>query len=180
MIERERLTELNNAPEQPGDYVLYWMQNSQRAEFNPALEMAIAGANRLGLPVIVGFGLTADYPEANARHYAFMLEGLAETARALRQRGLGFAIRFGNLDDVALSLAKRARSSSAIAATSVRSGSGTRVSRPKLGAACCRSKATSSFRSSWSRPSPRSVRGHCAPNCCGCATNSCARFAVRT
>jgi deoxyribodipyrimidine photo-lyase len=108
VIERERLTELNNAPEQPGDYVLYWMQNSQRAEFNPALEMAIAGANRLGLPVIVGFGLTADYPEANARHYAFMLEGLAETARALRQRGLGFAIRFGNLDDVALSLAKRA------------------------------------------------------------------------
>jgi deoxyribodipyrimidine photo-lyase len=44
------------------------------------------------LPVIVGFGVTADYPEANARHYAFMLEGLVETARALRQRGLGFAI----------------------------------------------------------------------------------------
>ncbi len=108
MIERERLTELNDAPEQPGDYVLYWMQNSQRAEFNPALEMAIAGANRLGLPVIVGFGLTADYPEANARHYAFMLEGLAETAHALRQRGLGFAIRLGNPDDVALSLAERA------------------------------------------------------------------------
>ena len=80
MIEPERLTELNDAPEQPGDYVLYWMQNSQRAEFNPALEVAIAAANRLGLPVLVGFGLTADYPEANARHYAFMLEGLAETA----------------------------------------------------------------------------------------------------
>jgi deoxyribodipyrimidine photo-lyase len=46
--------------------------------------VAIAAANRLGLPVIVGFGLTADYPEANARHYAFMLEGLAETAQALR------------------------------------------------------------------------------------------------
>ena len=108
MIERERLTELNNAPEQPGDYVLYWMQNSQRAEFNPALEVAIADANRLGLPVTVGFGLTADYPEANARHYAFMLEGLAETAHALRQRGLGLAICFGNPDDVALSLAERA------------------------------------------------------------------------
>jgi len=108
VIERERVTELNNAPEQSGDYVLYWMQNSQRAEFNPALEVAIADANRLGLPVIVGFGLTAEYPEANARHYAFMLEGLAETAHTLRQRGLGFAIRLGNPDDVALSLAKRA------------------------------------------------------------------------
>ena len=35
MIEPERLTELNDAPEQPGDYVLYRMQNSQRTEFNP-------------------------------------------------------------------------------------------------------------------------------------------------
>ncbi len=108
MIEPQRLTELNDAPEQPGDYVLYWMQNSQRAEFNPAVEMAIAEANRLGLPVLVGFGLTADYPEANARHYAFMLEGLAETEHALRQRGLGFVIRLGGPDDVALGLAQRA------------------------------------------------------------------------
>jgi deoxyribodipyrimidine photo-lyase len=108
VIEPERLTELNDAPEQPGDYVLYWMQNSQRAEFNPALEVAIAEANRLGLPVLAGFGLTPDYPEANARHYAFMLEGLAETQHALRQRGLGFVIRLGNPDDVALSLAQRA------------------------------------------------------------------------
>ncbi|MBV9202113.1 MAG: deoxyribodipyrimidine photolyase, partial [Alphaproteobacteria bacterium] len=47
MIEPQRLSVLNNAPERPGDYVLYWMQNSQRAEFNPALEVAIAEANRL-------------------------------------------------------------------------------------------------------------------------------------
>src|SRR5437868_8924383 len=84
------------------------MQNSQRAEFNPALEVAIAEANRLGLPVLVGFGLTADYPEANARHYAFMLEGLAETGHALRQRGIGFVIRLGNPGDAALGLAQRA------------------------------------------------------------------------
>jgi deoxyribodipyrimidine photo-lyase len=108
VIEPERLTELNDAPEQPGDYVLYWMQNSQRAEFNPALELAIAEGDRLGLPILVGFGLTADYPEANARHYAFMLEGLAETKYALRQRGIGFVIRLGSPDDVALNLTQRA------------------------------------------------------------------------
>ena len=62
MSDPERVTELNDAPEQPGDYVLYGMQNSQRAECNPALEAVIAEANRLGLPVLVGFGLTADYP----------------------------------------------------------------------------------------------------------------------
>jgi deoxyribodipyrimidine photo-lyase len=108
VIEPQRLAVLNDAPERAGDYVLYWMQNSQRAEFNPALEVAIAEANRLGLPVLVGFGLTEDYPEANARHYAFMLEGLAETERALRERGLGFAIRLGSPDEVALRLARRA------------------------------------------------------------------------
>jgi deoxyribodipyrimidine photo-lyase len=108
VIEPERLAELNDAPEQPGDYVLYWMQNSQRAEFNPALEVAVAAANRLGLPVLVGFGLTENYPEANARHYAFMLHGLAETEQALRARGLGFVIRRGSPDEVALGLAPRA------------------------------------------------------------------------
>jgi deoxyribodipyrimidine photo-lyase len=67
VIDPRRCTELNDAPERNGDYVLYWMQQSQRAAFNPALEAAIAAANRLDLPVLVGFGLTESYPEANAR-----------------------------------------------------------------------------------------------------------------
>lgn len=108
MIEPQRLIQLNGQPEQPGDYVLYWMQQSQRATFNPALEAAIAEANRLSLPVVVGFGLTDGYPEANARHYAFMLQGLAETERTLRARGLGFVARHGAPDAVALDLARRA------------------------------------------------------------------------
>jgi deoxyribodipyrimidine photo-lyase len=33
----------------------------------------------LDLPVLVVFALTDSYPEANLRHYRFMLEGLAET-----------------------------------------------------------------------------------------------------
>ena len=107
-IEPERIVELNEAPERPGDYVLYWMQQSQRAQFNPALEMAVAQANRLALPVVVGFGLTDGYPEANARHYTFMLEGLAETAEAIDARGLRFVIRRGGPDDVAIALAQRA------------------------------------------------------------------------
>ena len=108
MIELQRVVLLNDMPEQPGDYVLYWMQNSQRAQFNPALETAIDEANRLRLPVLVGFGLTEDYPEANARHYAFMLEGLAETEQALQARGLGFVIRRGSPAKVAIELAQRA------------------------------------------------------------------------
>jgi deoxyribodipyrimidine photo-lyase len=108
MVERERLSELNAAPEQPGSYVLYWMQQSQRAIFNPALEVAIAAADRLRLPLVVAFGLLDTLPHAKARHYAFMLEGLAETAAALRERGIAFVIRRGSPDEVVLGLAGQA------------------------------------------------------------------------
>lgn len=108
MIERERLQLLNDAPEVPGDHVLYWMQQSQRAAFNPALEWAVASANRLRLPVVVGFGLTDGYPEANARHYAFMLEGLREVEASLAKRGVAFVMRRGPPDAVAIELAQRA------------------------------------------------------------------------
>ena len=108
MVERERLQLLNDAPEVPGEYVLYWMQQSQRAAFNPALEWAIANANRLRLPVVVGFGLTDGYAEANARHYAFMLEGLREVDAVLARRGIAFVIRRGAPDTVAIELAQRA------------------------------------------------------------------------
>jgi deoxyribodipyrimidine photo-lyase len=108
LVEPQRLLELNDAPERSGDYVLYWMQQSQREAFNPALEVAIAAANRLALPLLVGFGLMDDYPQANARHYAFMLEGLRETARRLRARGIAFVMRLGSPELVAASLARRA------------------------------------------------------------------------
>jgi deoxyribodipyrimidine photo-lyase len=108
VIEKERLKALNGAPERAGDYVLYWMQQSQRADANPALDVAIACGNRLGLPVVVGFGLTDGYPEANARHYAFMLEGLREVAASLRERGIAFVVRRGSPEDVAGDLARRA------------------------------------------------------------------------
>jgi deoxyribodipyrimidine photo-lyase len=108
MIEAERLKQLNDAPELHGDYVLYWMQQSQREAFNPALEAAIASANRLKLPTLVCFGLTDGYPQANARHYSFMLEGLRDVAAALARRGVAFVIRRGSPDAVASELAERA------------------------------------------------------------------------
>jgi deoxyribodipyrimidine photo-lyase len=91
-----------------GRYVLYWMQQSQRARCNHALEQAVLCANELGLPVLVGFGLAPSYPEANLRHYRFLLEGLRETAATLAARGIGFALRLGAPDQVALELAAHA------------------------------------------------------------------------
>ena len=85
----DRVTRLNQNGEATGDFVLYWMQQSQRAVWNQALEYAVEQANELDLPLVVCFGLTS-YPEANLRHYTFMLEGLEETAAALKKRNIQF------------------------------------------------------------------------------------------
>ena len=108
MIEAERIRRLNDRSERHGAYVLYWMQQSQRASFNPALELAIGIANDRKLPVVVGFGLMDDYPEANARHYTFMLQGLREVRARLSERGIAFVIRRGAPDAVALDLGREA------------------------------------------------------------------------
>jgi len=93
MIQPERITALNDRQVRQGQYVLYWMQAAQRAQWNHALEYAIERANELKLPVVAAFGLTADFPEANLRHYHFMLQGLRETQDALAKRGIRLAVR---------------------------------------------------------------------------------------
>ncbi len=90
-----------------GTYVLHWMQQAQRAEFNPALEEAIAQANALHLPVLSAFAL-ASFPEANRRHVQFMLEGLRETRRRLAARSIGLCLRQGPPEDVIPELARNA------------------------------------------------------------------------
>ncbi len=71
-----------------GRYVLYWMQSAVRSEHNLALTYATAEANRLGLPLLVVFGLTPNYPSANARHYQYLIEGLRDVHAGLKKRGL--------------------------------------------------------------------------------------------
>lgn len=108
-IQQERVGHLNRrGPRESGEYVLYWMQASQRAEHNHALEYAVRQANALGRSLVCVFGLTDGYPEANLRHYAFMLEGLADVEKGLRRRGIGFAVRRGSPDEVALEAGRRA------------------------------------------------------------------------
>jgi deoxyribodipyrimidine photo-lyase len=105
MIQHERVQFLNEEYPRSGRYVLYWMQQSQRAFGNHALEFAVREANRLKLPVIVGFGITQRFPEGQERHYAFMLEGLRETEAALRERGVKLAVRLSPPPLAALDLA---------------------------------------------------------------------------
>lgn len=99
---------LNARGERPGRYVLYWMQAAQRVAYNPALEAAIALANERGLPVVVCLGLTAHFPAANARHYRFLLEGLADVRARLTERGIPLVARLGEPDRVAADLSQGA------------------------------------------------------------------------
>jgi deoxyribodipyrimidine photo-lyase len=89
-------------PQDPdGRAVVYWMQRAQRADDNPALDLAIDAANALRLPVVVLFVLDPRFPSANLRHYQFMIEGLSELPRALSARGAGFVLRVGEGGEVA-------------------------------------------------------------------------------
>jgi deoxyribodipyrimidine photo-lyase len=107
-IQEERIQQLNEKEISEGDYVLYWMQEAQRAEYNHALEYAVQRANELGQRLLVVFGLTDGYPEANLRHYAFLLEGLQDVREALRERKIKFVARRGSPDEVALDVGKNA------------------------------------------------------------------------
>ncbi len=107
-IEDERIAVLNDDEPAEGDYVLYWMQQSQRAQQNPALEWAVQTANERGEPVVVGFGLWSDYPESNARHKRFLLQGLRDVRDDLAERGIGFVVQCGEPVEVALTLSPSA------------------------------------------------------------------------
>lgn len=86
-------------PNADGRCVVYWMQRAQRGLDNPALDVAVDAANRLQKPLAVFFGLHPKYPNANFRHYAFLIEGLAETKRRIEERGAAFIFRpFPNHD----------------------------------------------------------------------------------
>ena len=107
-IQDARIQHLNDKEVRDGSYVLYWMQSSQRTEYNHALEYAVQRANDVEQRLLVCFGLMDDYPEANARHYTFMLEGLQEVETSLKERDIKFAVQRGSPDEVALRLGEDA------------------------------------------------------------------------
>jgi len=108
MIEAERIRILNQQPEKRGSFVLYWMQQSQRAHCNHALEYAAERANELHLPLLVCFALNEAFPSANLRHFAFMLQGLHETIKALAERRIKTLLLHSGIEAKLAALASRA------------------------------------------------------------------------
>lgn len=108
MIQNQRIKILNKCSLQRRKFVLYWMQASQRVEYNHALEYAIQQANELNKPLVVFFGITDQFPEANERHYHFMLQGLREVQAELRERGIQMVVRYQSPELGAVELSKQA------------------------------------------------------------------------
>jgi len=84
-----------HAAEQPpprtnGELVLYWMQTTQRVQYNFALEFAIEQANQLRLPVLVYHGLRHDYPWASDRIHTFILETVGDLYHDFEARGIQY------------------------------------------------------------------------------------------
>jgi len=88
-------------PRPGGEFVLYWMQASQRADWNLALEFAIEQANALRLPVLVYHGLRHDYPWASDRLHTFILQGVVDLYAGFAARGIQYAFYLDAMGDPA-------------------------------------------------------------------------------
>lgn len=110
MIQPERVAVLRPGEPGPGrgGFVLLWVQSSVRTRDNHALEYAVGEARRLGVPLAAVFGLNPGYPEANARHFQYLLEGLRDLRAGLAARGIPLSIRIGNTPDEVLKAAQGA------------------------------------------------------------------------
>jgi deoxyribodipyrimidine photo-lyase len=93
LSQQPRVTVRRPGPWRGGRCVVYWMQRAGRIQANPALEVAIAAANLLDLPVVVYFQVIPNYPNANLRHYHFLQQGLRDVAADAAERGVGFVVR---------------------------------------------------------------------------------------
>jgi deoxyribodipyrimidine photo-lyase len=86
-----RVREANARPVRPeGAYVLYWMTAFRRTGWNFALERAVEHARAFAKPLVVLEALRCDYRWASDRLHAFVIQGMADNARALLGGGVTF------------------------------------------------------------------------------------------
>src|SRR5688500_11134017 len=78
-----RIRRANDAPVRADRAcVLYWMIAARRSRWNYALQRTVELARELAKPLVVFEPLRAGYPWASDRLHAFVLQGMADNARA--------------------------------------------------------------------------------------------------
>ena len=86
-----RLTRANDRPLRArGDFVLYWMIAARRASWSFALDHALALAKQVERPLLVLEALRAGYPWASDRLHRFVLDGMADNAKAFARAGITY------------------------------------------------------------------------------------------
>jgi len=96
-LAEKRIVHLNKKSDDPtGDYVLYWMQMTQRTRFNFALQFAIEQANKYHVPLVVYHGLNEDYSYASDRIHTFILQGVKELYQTFKKMGINYGFYLAN------------------------------------------------------------------------------------
>jgi deoxyribodipyrimidine photo-lyase len=87
----ERIRAANDSPvSREGAYVLLWTTAYRRTGSSFAIDRAAEWSRALGRPVVVLEALRAGYPHASDRLHAFVLQGMAEAARAYADAGIAY------------------------------------------------------------------------------------------
>ena len=73
-----------------GERIVYWMIASRRPRFNFGLQRAADWSRQLGLPLVILEALRCEYPWASDRLHKFILEGMSDTAAALKERNVTY------------------------------------------------------------------------------------------
>ena len=110
-LAEKRIFSLNNQPDDAtGEYVLYWMQMTQRTTYNFALQHAMEQANKYRVPLVVYHALNEDYPYASDRIHTFILQGVKELYQRFKKMGInyGFYLVHGKKKPALSNLMKKA------------------------------------------------------------------------
>ena len=81
---------VDRPPAAERDYVLYWMTAARRPGWNHALERALYWARSLNRPLVIFEPLRAGYRWASDRHHRFVIDGMADNARAFAERAVTY------------------------------------------------------------------------------------------
>jgi deoxyribodipyrimidine photo-lyase len=83
MVSEQRIRAANQEQlREDGDYVLYWMTAARRLTWNFGLQRAVEHCRALGKPLLVLEALRVGYPWASDRFHTFVLQGMADHAKA--------------------------------------------------------------------------------------------------
>jgi deoxyribodipyrimidine photo-lyase len=90
-VPAERIRAANDAPvRRDGEHVLVWTTAFRRTSWNFTLDRAVEWSRELRRPILVLEALRSAYPHASDRLHAFVLQGMADSARAYADAGIAY------------------------------------------------------------------------------------------